>query len=186
LVGVLPRSSKLAMGAVITLVVTGTYLGWRDVGTLKALPTTAFGQLLLAKLVAVAVLLAVADLARRWVRRRADRTGPASVPVFRTHLRHRRAARRGHGRQAPRRRHGPARGRAPPRQRAVGRSGRGQPVPHVADLGPLPVRVGSGGGGSGAVDADVSYPAAGDWTLRLTVRTGPLDSTAPSVAVPVS
>jgi len=66
---VLPGWHRLAVAAVAVLVVTGTYASWREVATLPALPATDYGRLLLVKLGAFAVLLALADQGRRWVRR---------------------------------------------------------------------------------------------------------------------
>ena len=68
-VAVLPRFSRLAFTAVITLVVTGSYLAWREVGSLGALTGTTFGTVLMVKLAAVVALLALGNLARRWVQR---------------------------------------------------------------------------------------------------------------------
>ena len=68
----LPRFSLVALWSVAVLVASGTVLAWREVGTVGALGETTFGRVLLAKTAAVLVLLGVADLARRWVARRAD------------------------------------------------------------------------------------------------------------------
>ncbi len=66
----LARWSRLAMAAVSVLVVTGTFQAWREVATLDALRRSDYGHLLLAKLAVVALLLLVADQARRLVGRR--------------------------------------------------------------------------------------------------------------------
>jgi copper transport protein len=55
-----------------------------------------------------------------------------------------------------------------------------------AGLGPLPVRVDRSDSPTGQQDVGLTFPARGDWTLRLTVQTSNLDSTALSVTVPVS
>ncbi|KQZ87448.1 hypothetical protein ASD62_17855 [Phycicoccus sp. Root563] len=82
----LPRFSVLALGSVAVLVASGVVLAWREVGTVGALGATTFGRVLLAKSVAVVLLLAVANLARRWVARRSapvegpDRAGNTGDP----------------------------------------------------------------------------------------------------------
>jgi copper transport protein len=69
LLPVLPRWSRTAMVAVAGLVVTGVYQAWRQVGALAALPGTDYGRLVLAKAVALVVLLVLGDAGRRWVGR---------------------------------------------------------------------------------------------------------------------
>jgi len=66
---VLPRFSRLALAAVTTLVATGTFMAWREVGSVNALTATTFGRVLLAKLAGVAVLVVLGNLARLWVKR---------------------------------------------------------------------------------------------------------------------
>jgi len=66
----LPRFSRIALGAVSVIVVTGTYQAWREVRPLQALWTTGYGQLLLAKISCVLLIIAVANLSRLTVRRR--------------------------------------------------------------------------------------------------------------------
>ncbi|MEU9471488.1 copper resistance protein CopC [Streptomyces avermitilis] len=73
------RFSRLALTAVTVLVITGVYQSWRGLGSLDALTTTSYGRLLVAKLIAVLLLLAGAAYSRRWtarlaapVERRAD------------------------------------------------------------------------------------------------------------------
>lgn len=65
----LRRFSVLALTSVAVLVASGVVLAWRELGSIGALGTTTFGRVLLVKAAAVVVLLAVADLARRWVAR---------------------------------------------------------------------------------------------------------------------
>lgn len=65
----IPLFSRIALLCVGTLVVTGIYQAWRQVGTPSALFGTAYGTVLLAKLAGVAVLIGSGVLARRWVRR---------------------------------------------------------------------------------------------------------------------
>ncbi len=66
---VLPRFSRLALGAVATLVATGTLMAWREVGSVSALTSTMFGRVLLVKLVGVLALILLGNLARLWVKR---------------------------------------------------------------------------------------------------------------------
>lgn len=66
---VLPRFSRLALTAVATLVATGTFMAWREVGSVNALTASTFGRVLLAKLAGVAVLVVLGNLARLWVKR---------------------------------------------------------------------------------------------------------------------
>ncbi len=67
----LPRFSRLALACVATLVATGVYQSWREVGTLPAFWHTGYGQLLTAKIIAVVVVIALAALSRGFVQRRA-------------------------------------------------------------------------------------------------------------------
>ncbi|MCC8334783.1 copper resistance protein CopC [Streptomyces sp. R1] len=64
--GVVARFSRTAFAAVTVLVVTGVYQSWRGLGSWQALTGSAYGRLLLAKVVLVAVLLAAAVVSRRW------------------------------------------------------------------------------------------------------------------------
>ncbi|GEC08546.1 transport integral membrane protein [Streptomyces spinoverrucosus] len=63
------RFSRLASASVIVLTVTGVYQSWRGLGSWEALTGTTYGRILLAKLAAVALLLAAAAFSRRWTRR---------------------------------------------------------------------------------------------------------------------
>ncbi|MFJ9911909.1 copper resistance CopC/CopD family protein [Actinacidiphila glaucinigra] len=63
------RFSKIAFGAVVTLVVTGVYQSWRQLGSWDALVSTGYGQLLLVKVGLVIVLVELAWLSRRWTAR---------------------------------------------------------------------------------------------------------------------
>ncbi|MFJ9587198.1 copper resistance CopC/CopD family protein [Streptomyces acidicola] len=78
LAAVLPRFSRLAFTSVVVLVVTGTFQSWRAELSVGALVDTPYGRLLLLKLVAVAVVVALGGLTRRWVHRQVP--SPASVP----------------------------------------------------------------------------------------------------------
>jgi copper transport protein len=58
------RFSAIALFAVAGIVVTGTIQGFRQVGSIDGLTGTSYGKLLIWKLVAVALVLAVASVAR--------------------------------------------------------------------------------------------------------------------------
>ena len=75
----LPRFSRLALVSVATLVVTGSYLAWSEVGAPAAVATT-YGRVLVVKLVVVAALVALGDLARRWVARQGAADATELVP----------------------------------------------------------------------------------------------------------
>lgn len=67
---VLPRWSRYATVAVVVLVASGTYAGWREVREWGALTGTEYGVLLLGKTALVALMLGLAALGRIAVRRR--------------------------------------------------------------------------------------------------------------------
>ncbi|MEU7557308.1 copper resistance CopC/CopD family protein [Streptomyces eurythermus] len=71
------RFSRLAFGSVLALVVTGVYQSWRQLGSWSAFTDTRYGQLLLAKIALVAVLVGIAGLSRRWTGRLTDRSADA-------------------------------------------------------------------------------------------------------------
>jgi copper transport protein len=73
------RFSRIAFGAVTVLVVTGVYQSWRGLGSWSTLTGTAYGRLLLVKVVAVVLMLAVAGRSRRWTARLATVDGEAAV-----------------------------------------------------------------------------------------------------------
>ena len=66
---VVPRFSRVAIGCVIALVITGVIQSWRLVGGLDALRDSEFGRILVVKLVVFALLLVVATLSREIVAR---------------------------------------------------------------------------------------------------------------------
>ncbi|WP_432092227.1 copper resistance protein CopC [Streptomyces sp. bgisy100] len=70
------RFSRVAFGSVVVLAATGVYQSWRQVGSVKALTSTSYGQLLLVKVALVAVLLAVGWLSRRWTARLSASVAP--------------------------------------------------------------------------------------------------------------
>ncbi|MFE7235607.1 copper resistance protein CopC [Streptomyces sp. NPDC057596] len=74
------RFSRIAFGAVTVLVVTGVYQSWRGLGSWATLTGTAYGRLLLVKLVVVALLLVVAARSRRWTARLVTADTEPDVP----------------------------------------------------------------------------------------------------------
>ncbi|MFD7436859.1 copper resistance CopC/CopD family protein [Streptomyces sp. NPDC059861] len=66
------RFSRLAFASVAVLTATGVYQSWRGLGSWDALTGTTYGRILLAKVAAVALLLAAAGFSRRWTRRWAE------------------------------------------------------------------------------------------------------------------
>ncbi|MFF5186519.1 copper resistance CopC/CopD family protein [Streptomyces sp. NPDC000345] len=78
---VVTRFSRLAGIAVTVLVVTGVYQSWRGLGSASALTETTYGRVLLAKLAAVAVLLAAGAWSRATVTGRGNVTKQRTVTV---------------------------------------------------------------------------------------------------------
>ncbi|MFH8657729.1 copper resistance CopC/CopD family protein [Streptomyces afghaniensis] len=66
------RFSRVAFGSVLALIATGTYQSWRQLGSWSAFTDTRYGQLLLAKIALVSVLVGVAWISRRWTGRLAE------------------------------------------------------------------------------------------------------------------
>jgi copper transport protein len=62
--GIAARFSRLAWWAMVTIVVTGTVQGVRQVGSVDALTGTTYGKALVVKVIVVAVLLTIAGYAR--------------------------------------------------------------------------------------------------------------------------
>ncbi|SCD42658.1 copper resistance protein CopC [Streptomyces sp. DvalAA-19] len=75
------RFSRVAFGSVLVLAATGIYQSWRQVGSWSALTGTRYGQLLILKVVLIAVLLAVAWFSRRWTGRLTDAPVSAGASV---------------------------------------------------------------------------------------------------------
>ncbi|MTE20082.1 hypothetical protein F0L17_13325 [Streptomyces sp. TRM43335] len=76
--GTVRRFSRLALGSVAVLALTGLYQSWRQVGDWSALTSTSYGRLLLVKTALVVLMLSAARLSRRWTARLAGRpTGAA-------------------------------------------------------------------------------------------------------------
>jgi copper transport protein len=73
------RFSRIAFASVIALVLTGIYQSWRQLGSWSAFTDTRYGQLLLAKIVLVAVLVGIAALSRRWTARLAEPTATVTA-----------------------------------------------------------------------------------------------------------
>lgn len=76
--------SRVALGCIIALVVTGAFQTWRQVGSLDALRSTDYGRILVVKLVLVALVIVFAAFSREVVLRilpppPSERTG--GVPV---------------------------------------------------------------------------------------------------------
>ncbi|MEU9955460.1 copper resistance protein CopC [Streptomyces sp. NPDC050982] len=78
------RFSRLAFASVTVLVLTGVYQSWRGLGSWDALFDTSYGQILVAKVCAVVLLLAAAGFSRRWTGRLTDAEEPLRVPVLET------------------------------------------------------------------------------------------------------
>ncbi|MFF7984081.1 copper resistance CopC/CopD family protein [Streptomyces sp. NPDC007901] len=83
------RFSRIALGSVAVLTVTGVYQSWRGLGSWDAFSTT-YGRVLVFKVWAVLVILAAASYSRRWTARLLHAPREERVPV---------AA--GHGESAP-------------------------------------------------------------------------------------
>ncbi|MEU5887735.1 copper resistance protein CopC [Streptomyces sp. NPDC047461] len=75
------RFSRLAFSSVVTLVATGIYQSWRQLGSWSAFTDTTYGQLLLVKIGLVTLLVGIAWISRRWTARLGDSAVAASVEV---------------------------------------------------------------------------------------------------------
>jgi copper transport protein len=67
---VVPRFSRLAFGAVVAILATGVFQGWREVRSKAALTDTTYGKLLIIKVVLFALLVGLGYLSRRHVQAR--------------------------------------------------------------------------------------------------------------------
>ncbi|GAA2221974.1 copper resistance CopC/CopD family protein [Streptomyces indiaensis] len=76
------RFSQVAFGSVLVLIATGTYQSWRQLGSWSAFTDTRYGQLLLAKIALVVVLVGIAWISRRWTGRLTE-TSPVAVSAVR-------------------------------------------------------------------------------------------------------
>jgi copper transport protein len=70
LANVVPRFSKLAFGAVVAILATGVFQGWREVRTIDALTQTTYGKLLIVKVALFALMVGLAFFSRRYVQER--------------------------------------------------------------------------------------------------------------------
>ncbi|WP_053913059.1 copper resistance CopC/CopD family protein [Streptomyces sp. TP-A0875] len=95
------RFSHLAFGSVVALVATGVYQSWRQLGSWTALTGTAYGQLLIAKVLLVAVVVGIAFFSRRWTARLAETTAVVPRPREKEKKRTAAPAVRGSGTEAP-------------------------------------------------------------------------------------
>ena len=67
---VVPRFSRAAFVAVITILVTGAFQSWRQVRSTDALTETTYGRLLIVKVVLFGVIVGLGALSRRFVQAR--------------------------------------------------------------------------------------------------------------------
>ncbi|MGD0701541.1 MAG: copper resistance protein CopC [Trebonia sp.] len=74
-----PRFSSISLACVATIVVSGAYQTWREVGAWQALTDTSYGRLILAKVTGLLMLIALGYLARRYIQRGLR---PAAVGFF--------------------------------------------------------------------------------------------------------
>ncbi|MEN3582835.1 copper resistance protein CopC [Streptomyces sp. ZYX-F-203] len=70
------RFSRVAFASLVTLVVTGAYQSWRQLGSWSAWVDTRYGQLLAVKIASVALLVGFAFLSRRWTTRLSHSDAP--------------------------------------------------------------------------------------------------------------
>jgi copper transport protein len=71
---VLPVFSRTAMTCVIVIAISGTYQAWLGIGTIDAITSTRYGQLVLVKAGLFVAILGLASLSRTVVQRRYVRT----------------------------------------------------------------------------------------------------------------
>jgi copper transport protein len=71
-----PRFSAISLACVGTLVASGAYQTWREVGGWQALFDTSYGRLILAKIAGLLALIALGYLARRYIQRGLRPAGP--------------------------------------------------------------------------------------------------------------
>ena len=64
-----PRFSAISLACVCTIVASGAYQTWREVGLWQALFDTSYGRLILAKVAGLLVLIALGYLARHYIQR---------------------------------------------------------------------------------------------------------------------
>lgn len=78
---VVPRYSKLALGAICVIVASGAFQAWRQLGSLSNFRDTDYGKLLAAKLIAFGALIITAAFSREIVNRRFRSPRPTSAPA---------------------------------------------------------------------------------------------------------
>ena len=78
---VVPRYSRLALGAICVIVASGAFQAWRQLGSLSNLRDTDYGKLLAAKLIAFGALIITAAFSREIVNRRFRSPRPAPAPA---------------------------------------------------------------------------------------------------------
>jgi copper transport protein len=81
-VAAVPRFSAIALGCVATIVASGVYQTWRQVGTWNALADTAYGRLVVAKIAGMCLLIGLGYLARRVIERGLLATGDTAIPLL--------------------------------------------------------------------------------------------------------
>jgi copper transport protein len=64
-----PRFSSISLACVCTIVGSGAYQTWREVGAWQALVDTSYGRLILAKVTGLLALIALGYLARHYIQR---------------------------------------------------------------------------------------------------------------------
>jgi copper transport protein len=79
-----PRFSSISLACVCTIVVSGAYQTWREVGAWQALADTSYGRLILAKVTGLLALIALGYLARHYIQRglRPAGVGLLAAPVL--------------------------------------------------------------------------------------------------------
>jgi copper transport protein len=78
---VVPAYSRLALGVISVIVVSGAFQAWRQLGSLSNLRDTDYGKLLAAKLLAFGVLIITAAFSREIVNRRFRSPRPTPTPA---------------------------------------------------------------------------------------------------------
>lgn len=78
---VVPRCSRLALGAICVIIASGAFQAWRQLGSLSNFRDTDYGKLLAAKLIAFGALIITAAFSREIVNRRFRSPRPAPAPA---------------------------------------------------------------------------------------------------------
>jgi copper transport protein len=152
------RFSPIALTCVVAILITGTYMAWRSVGTLGALTGTVYGRLVIVKIAGLCALICLGYLARRRIAEglrvpAADTHAAAAVPEARVKA----SVQAGHAKV----------GASAPRGR--GAAGHGAAAGRVrAGNGARPGRGNTGGGGVPATGGSKDNGAGPD-TGRMAV-----------------